>query len=227
MSKSYDNTVPLFEGGAKGLRDALAKVVTDSRPPGEPKDPDASHLVAIFEAFATDAERAAFRAELKAGMGWGDAKAHVVERIERDMGPLRERYADLIAHPDRIEAILLEGARKARAVAAPFLAELRDAVGLRRMVAVPAKVDKAIATRAALPSFKQYREADGKFYFKLAAADGRVLLQSAAFDSGRDAGQWVARLKTDGAAAVPDAPVAHGEGVSAQDVADALAALAQ
>jgi tryptophanyl-tRNA synthetase len=53
MSKSYDNTVPLFEGGAKGLRDALAKVVTDSRLPGEPKDPDASHLVSIFEAFAT------------------------------------------------------------------------------------------------------------------------------------------------------------------------------
>jgi len=227
MSKSYDNTVPLFEGGAKGLRDALAKVVTDSRLPGEPKDPDASHLVAIFEAFATDAERVAFRAELKAGMGWGDAKAHVVERIERDMGPLRERYADLIAHPERIEAILLEGARKARAVAAPFLAELRDAVGLRRMVAVSAKVDKAVATKAAVPTFKQYREADGKFYFKLAAADGRVLLQSTAFDSGRDAGQWVARLKTDGAAAVPDAPVAHGEGVSAQDVADALAALAQ
>ena len=227
MSKSYDNTVPLFEGGAKGLRDALAKVVTDSRLPGEPKDPDASHLVSIFEAFASDAERAAFRTELQAGMGWGDAKAHVVERIERDMGPMRERYADLIAHPERIEAILLEGARKARAVAAPFLAELRDAVGLRRMVAVAAKVDKTVATKAALPSFKQYREADGKFYFKLAAADGRVLLQSVAFESGRDAGQWVARLKNDGAVAVPDAPVAHGEGVSAQDVADALAALAQ
>ena len=226
MSKSYDNTVPLFEGGAKGLRDALAKVVTDSRLPGEPKDPEASHLVSIFEAFASDAERASFRTELQAGMGWGDAKAHVVERIERDMGPMRERYAELIAHPERIEATLLEGARKARAVAAPFLAELRDAVGLRRMVAVRAKAEKAAPSKAALPTFKQYRESDGKFYFKLAAADGRVLLQSAAFDSGRDAGQWVARLKTDGAAAVPDAPVAHGEGVSAQDVADALAALA-
>jgi tryptophanyl-tRNA synthetase len=225
MSKSYDNTVPLFEGGAKGLRDALAKVVTDSRLPGEPKDPDSAHLVSIFEAFANDAERAAFRDELKAGMGWGDAKAHVVERIERDIGPLRERYADLMAHPERIEETLLEGARKARLVAAPFLAELRDAVGLRRMVAAaaPAAATKA---RVALPSFKQYREADGRFYFKLVAADGRVLLQSDAFESGREAGQCVARLKADGIKAVPDAPVAHGEGVSAQDVADALAALA-
>ena len=225
MSKSYDNTVPLFEGGPKSLRDAIARVVTDSRAPGEPKNPDDAHLVSIYEAFATDAERAAFRAELTAGMGWGDAKAHVVERIERDIAPLRARYAELIAHPERIEATLLEGARKARAVAAPLLAELRDAVGLRRMVAVAAPVAAAPKAKAALPSFKQYREADGKFYFKLAAADGRLLLQSAAFDSGRDAGQWVAKLKTDGAAAVPDAPVAHAEGVSAQDVADALAAL--
>ena len=227
MSKSYDNTVPLFEGGAAGLREALARVVTDSRAPGEAKDPDNSHLVSIFEAFASDPERAAFRDALKAGLGWGDAKAQVVERIERDIGPLRERYADLMAHPERIEETLLEGARKARAVAAPFLAQLRDAVGLRRMVAVAASATPAAKAKVVLPTFKQYREADGKFYFKLAAADGRVLLQSAAFESGREAGQWVLRLKTAGAAAIPDAPVSHGEGVIAQDVADALLALAQ
>ncbi len=225
MSKSFDNTVPLFEGGAKGLRDALAKVVTDSRLPGEPKDADGSNLVSIFEAFASDAERVEFRDRLKAGMGWGDAKAHVVERIERDMGPLRERYAELMAHPERIEATLLEGARKARLVAAPLIAQLRDAVGLRRMVAVTAPVTTTKA-KLTLPSFKQYREVDGKFYFKLAAADGRLLLQSDAFESGREAGQCVARLRAEGVAAVPDSPVAHGEGVSAQDVADALSALA-
>jgi tryptophanyl-tRNA synthetase len=226
MSKSYDNTVPLFEGGAAGLREAIARVVTDSRAPGEPKDADASQLVAIFEAFASDAERREFRAQLAGGIGWGDAKALVVARIERDIAPLRARYAELMAHPERIEETLLEGARKARAVAAPFLAGLRDAVGLRRMVAVPSPSVTAPKVKAAMPTFKQYREADGKFYFKLAAADGRLLLQSAAFESGREAGQWVARLRTDGAAAIPDAPVAHGEDVSAQDVADALAALA-
>jgi tryptophanyl-tRNA synthetase len=227
MSKSYDNTVPLFEGGDKGLREALARVVTDSRAPGEAKEPEGSHLVAIYEAFANDAERAKLRADLRAGLGWGDAKALVVERIERDIGPMRERYADLIAHPERIEETLLEGARKARAVAAPFLATLREAVGLRRMVAVGAPASStAVKAKAALPTFKQYREADGKFYFKLAAADGRLLLQSAAFDSGRDAGQWVSRLKTDGASALADAPVSRNEGVSAQDVNDALAAFA-
>jgi tryptophanyl-tRNA synthetase len=226
MSKSYDNTVPLFEGGAKGLREALARVVTDSRLPGEPKEPEGSHLVAIYEAFANDAERTKLRADLRAGLAWGDAKAVVVERIERDIGPMRERYAELVAHPERVEEALLEGARKARAVAAPFLATLREAVGLRRMVAVGASANSAaVKAKAALPTFKQYRETDGKFYFKLAAADGRLLLQSAAFDSGRDAGQWVSRLKTDGASALGEAPVSRGEGVSAQDVSDALAAL--
>ncbi len=227
MSKSYDNTVPLFEGGAKGLREALARVVTDSRAPGEAKEPEGSHLVAIYEAFANDAERAQLRADLRAGLAWGDAKAVVVERIERDIAPMRERYADLIAHPERIEETLLEGARKARAVAAPFLATLREAVGLRRMVAVSAPAGTAVTkAKAALPTFKQYRETDGKYYFKLAAADGRLLLQSAAFDSGRDAGQWVVRLKTDGAPALAEAPVSRSEGASAQDVSDALAAFA-
>ena len=232
MSKSYGNAIPLFEGGAKGLREAIARVVTDSRLPGEPKDAEASQLVAIFDAFASDTERAALRADLLAGLGWGDAKQRVAERIERDLGPMRERYAELVAHPERIEETLIEGARKARAVAAPLLRELREAVGLRRMVAVAAP-EAAVATKAKaalpvfkLPLFKQYREADGRFYFKLASADGRLLLQSTAFDAGRDAGQWVARLKSDGAAALAEAPVQRGEGVSVQDVADAFAALA-
>jgi len=227
MSKSYGNSIPLFEGGAKGLREAIARVVTDSRLPGEPKDAETSQLVAIFDAFASDTERAWLRADLQAGLGWGDAKRRVAERIERDLGPMRERYADLMAHPERIEETLIEGAVKARAVAAPLLRELREAVGLRRMVAVAAPVAAVAANaKAALPVFKQYREADGRFYFKLASADGRLLLQSAGFDAGRDAGRWVARLKTDGAGALAEAPVQRGEGVSVQDVADALAALA-
>ena len=94
------------------------------------------------------------------------------------------------------------------------------------MVAVPAPAADVVKVKAALPVFKQYRESDGKFYFKLAAADGRVLLQSTAFESGRDAGQCIARLKAEGAAAVSLASVARGANVSAQDVVDALEAMA-
>lgn len=228
MSKSYDNTIPLFEGGAKGLQAALARVVTDSRLPGEPKDPDNAHLVTLYEAFAEADERAAFRADLKAGLGWGEAKQRVGACIERTLAPMRERYVDLMAHPARIEETLLEGARKARAIAAPFLAQLREAVGLRRMGAASAEAPVAAGkAKVAAPLFKQYREADGRFYFKLVAADGRLLLQSEGFEQGRDAGQWVAKLRREGAAALSGLPAQRGEGVGEAELAEALAQLVQ
>ncbi|MEC5397079.1 tryptophan--tRNA ligase [Uliginosibacterium sp. H1] len=228
MSKSYDNTIPLFEGGAKALKSAVARIVTDSRLPGEPKDPDNSHLVTLFDAFAQPAEREQFRADLRAGLAWGEAKQRFLEVLERDLAPMRARYDELMAKPEEIEEELLEGARKARATAAPLLAELREAVGLRHFRKVEAKaVEKKADAGAALPVFKQYREADGKFYFKLSAADGRLLLQSQGFEQGREAGQWVGRLKADGAAALADVPATLAEGVSAEDVATALAAFAQ
>lgn len=226
MSKSYDNTVPLFEGGAKGLKDAVARIVTDSRLPGEPKDPDSTALTALFDAFATQHERQAFRSDLQAGLAWGEAKQRLVNQIEAQLSPLRARYAELIAHPDRIEDILLAGAAKARAVAAPALAALREAVGLRSMRSPAARADTVNSKATpALPSFKQYREADGRFYFKLQSVDGQLLLQSDGFDEGRAAGAWVKRLKTEGSAALPDAPVHRPADISAEQLAQALAAL--
>ena len=209
MSKSYDNTIPLFEGGAKALRDAVAKIVTDSRLPGEPKDAEGTALLTIFDSFADDQQRAALRADLRGGLGWGDAKHRLVELIEHHVGPMRERYEQLMAHPEQIETTLEAGARRARQVATPFLAELRRAVGLRPMLAAatPRPAAATTATKAALPQFKQYREADGRFYFKLTTADGSTLLQSSGLADGREAGAWVKRLKTEGAAALSEAPV--------------------
>jgi len=208
MSKSYDNAIPLFDGGAKGLSAAIARVVTDSKLPGEPKDPDTSHLVTLFDAFATPAERAAFRAELRAGLAWGEAKMRLHDAIDGEIGPMRAKYEQYMARPELIEEQLLIGARKARAIAGPFLQQLREAVGLRRfrpLAAAPAPAARPAA--AALATFKQYREADGQFYFKLVGAGDALLLQSAAFAQGRDAGTWVARLKKEGAAALAGAPV--------------------
>ncbi|HEU4459775.1 MAG TPA: tryptophan--tRNA ligase [Methylibium sp.] len=228
MSKSYDNIVPLFEGGAKGLRDAVARIVTDSRLPGEPKEPEGTALVAIFDAFASADERAAFRAELRAGLGWGDAKHRLVEQIDRELAPMRARYDELMSHPERIEETLQAGAQKARAVAKPFLESLRRAVGLRPMLAVPASIARPAAAKdgpVALANFKQYRETDGRFHFKLVDAAGQTLLQSDGFAEGREAGAWVKRLKAEGAAALAGAPVRRGAGVDAQRVEAALAAL--
>ena len=207
MSKSYDNSIPLFEGGSKALKEAIARIVTDSKLPGEAKDPEGQALVTIYDAFATAEQRAEFRTALRGGLGWGDAKQQLFERIEAQIGPMRASYAELMAHPEKIEAALMEGAAKARALAAPLLAQAREAVGLRKFTA-PLKVEvTAKAGKSALPVFKQYREADGQFYFKLNAADGTLLLQSQGFAAGRDAGQWVARLKREGAAALGEAPV--------------------
>ncbi|MDN3543174.1 tryptophan--tRNA ligase [Kinneretia asaccharophila] len=225
MSKSYDNVIPLFEGGSKALKDAIARIVTDSKLPGEPKEPEGSHLVQIYDAFATPAQREAFRAALRAGLAWGEAKQQLFELIEAEIGPMRARYDALMAEPERIETILMEGAARARALAAPLLQRLREAVGLRRFQPLQAKAAPQAKAKSALPVFKQYREADGQFYFKLNAADGGLLLQSQGFAQGREAGQWVARLKKEGVAALAQAPVQRAEGVAEVQLHEALQAL--
>ncbi|HEV6965357.1 tryptophan--tRNA ligase [Roseateles sp.] len=219
MSKSYDNVIPLFEGGAQALKDAVARIVTDSRLPGEPKEPEGQALVTLYDAFATPEQRAAFRAALRGGLGWGEAKQQLVAQIEGQIGPMRARYDELMAHPEQLEAILQAGAARARAIAGPFLQRLRAAVGLRPYTSTAATA-VAKTAKAALPVFKQYREADGKFYFKLLSAGGELLLQSQGFEQGREAGQWVARLKREGL--VAGAPVQRETDEAA--IAAALAA---
>jgi tryptophanyl-tRNA synthetase len=219
MSKSYDNVIPLFEGGAAALKDAIARIVTDSKLPGEPKDPDGQALVTIYDAFATPEQRAAFRAALRGGLAWGEAKQQLFALIDGQIGPMRARYEHLMAHPAELEALLQAGAAKARAIAGPALQRLREAVGLRPYTST-ATTATAKAEKVAQPVFKQYREADGKFYFKLLSAGGELLLQSQAFEQGRDAGQWVARLKREGW--VAGAPVERS--ASEADIAAALAA---
>lgn len=130
------------------------------------------------------------------GIGWGEAKQQLFERIDAEVAPLREKYEALIARPAEIEAILRDGAQRLRAkYAIPFMAELRHAVGLRDLSQQPTVVRDKAAEKAALPQFKQYREKDGRFYFKLLDGQGELLIQSNGFDSPKDAGQLIAVLK--------------------------------
>ncbi len=140
---------------------------------------------------------------------------------------MRERYEALMRDPAKIEAILLRGAAKARAISTPCMAKLRHAVGLRNLGAT-SQAKAAKADKAALPSFKQYREKDGQFAFKLVDAKGRLLLQSQGFASPKDAGAAIARLQQLGAAALPAfaGQLATAEGVSDNDIATALQLLA-
>jgi tryptophanyl-tRNA synthetase len=130
MSKSYNNTIPLFLP-EKQLRKAIMRIVTNSLEPGEPKDPGDSALFAIYVAFADAEQRAAMRQAFHDGIAWGEAKQKTFELINGELAESRERYEALIAHPDRIEEILVDGATRARAFATPYLARIREAVGIR------------------------------------------------------------------------------------------------
>jgi len=209
MSKSYDNTIPLFEGGEVALREAIKRVVTDSRAPGESKDAEGSHVFTLYRAFATPAQAQEFAQALADGLSWGEAKTHLFARIQEEIGPMRERYAALISRPAHIEDILQAGAAKARKIATPMLQGLREAVGLRSL-AVPAdgwaqgqqqhvadkttahgKADGKVGSKTAAdkkPRFVSFREADGGFRFRLVAANGQELFLSKTFERAQDAG---------------------------------------
>ena len=170
------------------------------------------------------------------GIAWGDAKQRLFERIDAEVAPMRERYDALMAEPAKIEALLRDGARRLRATyATPLLLRLREAVGLRDLSAQSGDAAQAKATRRAAPAFKQYRESDGRFHFKLVDGD-RVLLQSEGFESARDAGQRVAKAKQDGGASLrfDGDRVALGDdvlgqlppGVEARELTEALARFA-
>lgn len=196
MSKSYDNTIPLFEGGAKATRAAVMRIVTDSRQPGEAKDTEGSHLYALYRAFATPEESAAFRQALEAGLGWGEAKNQLNERLEQELGPMRERYADFIANPARIEEILQAGAEKARRTATPLMQRLREAVGIRSLSgqATQQKSKSSDKAQEKTARFVSFRDADGSFRFRFLTHDGQQLFLSNAFSNPREGGETQKRL---------------------------------
>jgi tryptophanyl-tRNA synthetase len=223
MSKSYDNTIPLF-APREQLKKLIASIKTDSRAPGQAKDTEGSALFQIYQAFATEAETQALRQAYADGIAWGEAKELLFERIDREVAPMREKYHALMENPSQVEALLQAGAAKARAVATPFMAHLRHAVGLRSLAAT--QVTQAVKTnKSTLASFKQYREKDGQFYFKLVDTQGGVLLQSRGFASPKVAGQSIALLQQQGAPALTTlaAELEPLDAVRQQAAADALA----
>jgi len=133
MSKSYNNTIPLFESEKK-FKKLINKVVTNSLEPGEPKDPDTCSLFSIYSAFATDSEIADKRKAYQEGIAWGEAKKQLFEYLNDILKDKREDYNRLMDDPAYLEETLLKGADKAREKAAPLLAKAKKAVGIGPIV---------------------------------------------------------------------------------------------
>ncbi len=130
MSKSYGNTIEIF-GPPKQVRKTIMKVVTDSTPLEEPKDPDTCNVYALYRLFASEAEAAGLAERYRAGgMGYGEAKKALAEKFEAHFEPFREKRAYLEAHPDEVEDVLQAGAARARETIRPVLQAARAAVGL-------------------------------------------------------------------------------------------------
>ena len=145
MSKSYDNTIPLF-CSSKELRNLINKIHTDLREPGEPKDPDDSTIFRLYSLFANADETANMRQRFLDGIAWGDAKRELFEYLDAFLTEPRAKYNELMNDMGYVESVLAKGAEKARAHSAPLLEKVRVAAGIRPLTYVPAqKADDAAA----------------------------------------------------------------------------------
>jgi tryptophanyl-tRNA synthetase len=131
MSKSYNNTLELFEE-PKALRKKIMRIVTDSRPMEEPKEPEGDHLFQLYSLFATDAEREEMAALYRrGGFGYGQVKQALADVADRFLSAPRERRAELDARPDEVKAILADGAQRARRKASQVLLRAQRACGVK------------------------------------------------------------------------------------------------
>ena len=130
MSKSYNNIIPLF-CDPKTLRKLVMKIKTDSRPPEEPKDPEDSLIFEIYKHFAEEEEINSFRKRYLEGIGWGEAKETLFEKLNDFLKDKREIYNYYMEKSSPLEKILREGKEKARAVAQPFMKKVRSVIGIR------------------------------------------------------------------------------------------------
>lgn len=131
MSKSYDNTIEIFEAPKK-LKKKINSIKTDSTPVEAPKDPETCSVFALYRLFSNDDQQLDLAERYRAGgMGYGEAKKELYEAAMEFFGEARERRAELEANPARVEEVLQAGASEAREQAQKVLNRAREACGLR------------------------------------------------------------------------------------------------
>ena len=132
MSKSYNNIIPLLSD-EKTLKKSIAKIVTNSLEPGEPKDIDGCNVFNLYSHFSTTSEQNDFASEYADGISWGDAKNKLFESINKELSPIRERYNKLSQDKGLVNDLLDTGASKVRPLAAEMLGEIRELVGISKI----------------------------------------------------------------------------------------------
>jgi tryptophanyl-tRNA synthetase len=130
MSKSYNNTIPLF-ASEKELRKTMMRIVTNSQAVEEPKDPETSQIYLLYKLFASPEEQSSLAARYRAGgMGWGEAKEELFRAANRELSPMRQRFEAIMADIPALNKILERGAEKARPIAAATVKRFRKAAGI-------------------------------------------------------------------------------------------------
>ena len=130
MSKSYNNTIPLFLPEKK-LQRHINKIKTNLLEPGDPKDPDDSTVFQIWQAFASEQQSDYMRQQFAEGIAWGQAKKELFELINNELAPARARYDELMSDSEFVEQQLKVGGEKAREYASALLNKVREAVGIK------------------------------------------------------------------------------------------------
>ncbi len=128
MSKSYGNVIPLFEDD-KAIKKAIFSIKTDSRPMEEPKDPEGILVYEIYKSIATPEQLQEMGDGLRQGkLGYGHIKNMLLDAVINTVKDAREKYDYYMAHFDEVDAMLQQGATKARPVAIETLNRLKEAV---------------------------------------------------------------------------------------------------
>lgn len=131
MSKSYNNTLPIFEP-PKSLRKMIMRITTDSRPIDQPKDPETDHLFQLYRLLASvEKTQAMSETYRRGGFGYGEIKKAVADEADAYFDQARQRRSDYEQHPERVEEILRQGAAKARRQASAVLERAQSACGIR------------------------------------------------------------------------------------------------
>jgi tryptophanyl-tRNA synthetase len=132
MSKSYGNIIPLLSS-EKQLKKSIAKIVTNSLEPGDPKDPSNCTVFALYKYFASKPMVDELCDDYKKGISWGDAKNKLFEVVNNEITPIRESYKKLQEDKDFINDLLSDGSNKVRPIAKELLDSIRSSVGINKI----------------------------------------------------------------------------------------------